>query len=155
MPKRWCIGCGDLFDLDLTGTLRCPACQATATAKRQARPNTTRRGYGGAHQKLRAKLLAEFAVSPSPPRQTPSSGMWMLTAAGTADSNTPAATKPPADGDVSAGHAACTRVFGGGSPHDPHTRHHFPVVPLAIQGSRSTVTGGDYAPDEEASRSGC
>jgi hypothetical protein len=60
MPKRWCIGCGDLFDLDLTGTLRCPACQATATAKRQARPNTTRRGYGGAHQKLRAKLLAEF-----------------------------------------------------------------------------------------------
>jgi DNA-directed RNA polymerase subunit RPC12/RpoP len=60
MPKRWCIGCGDLFDLDTTGTLRCPACQAIATAKRQARPNTTRRGYGTPHQKLRARLLAAF-----------------------------------------------------------------------------------------------
>lgn len=72
MPKRFCQcrGCtacggdgqahGALFDLDTTNTLRCPACQAVATSKRQARPNTTSRGYGAKHQALRRKLLQKF-----------------------------------------------------------------------------------------------
>ena len=73
MPSRFCQchGCtacngspqqahGALYDLDATGTLRCPPCQQVATARRQARPNTTRRGYGSSHQKLRAQLLAQF-----------------------------------------------------------------------------------------------
>ena len=70
MPHRWCAcrGCTAcipgghqlLFDLDTTGTLRCPGCQAVATSRRQARPNTTRRGYGSKHQALRRKLLAQF-----------------------------------------------------------------------------------------------
>jgi hypothetical protein len=58
MPKRWCqcTGCsackitagrhGTLFDLDTTGTLKCPACQAIATAKRNTRPSSSARGLG-------------------------------------------------------------------------------------------------------------
>jgi hypothetical protein len=60
MPKRWCIDCRQLFDRDDTGTMRCPACQPAATAARNARPNTTSRGYGSAHQKLREQLLAAW-----------------------------------------------------------------------------------------------
>ena len=46
MPKRWCIGCRRLFDMDSTGTLRCPACQAPVTARRNARPSSSKRGLG-------------------------------------------------------------------------------------------------------------
>lgn len=72
MPKRFCQcqGCpacnttagshGVLFDADLTKTLRCPGCQAIATAKRQARPSTASRGYDREHQAKRAQLLAVF-----------------------------------------------------------------------------------------------
>ena len=60
MPKRWCKDCRQLFDMDSTGTLRCPACQATATTARQQRPNTTRRGYGSAHQQAKLRYLAAW-----------------------------------------------------------------------------------------------
>lgn len=69
MPKRFCIctgcpacgnGCRELYDRDTTSTQRCPACQAHATARRNARPNTTSRGYGAQHQALRAQLLDAF-----------------------------------------------------------------------------------------------
>lgn len=60
MPKRFCLTCGKLFDRDLTGTQRCPACQPAATAARNARGNTTRRGYGSPHQALRKQLLEQF-----------------------------------------------------------------------------------------------
>ena len=60
MPQRWCIGCGALFDRDSTGTQRCPACQPAATAARNARGNTTARGYGRRHQAERARRLAAF-----------------------------------------------------------------------------------------------
>lgn len=60
MPKRFCIGCKRLYDRDLTGTQRCPACQPAATAARNARGNTTRRGYGSQHQALRKQLLDAF-----------------------------------------------------------------------------------------------
>lgn len=60
MPKRFCIGCKKLFDRALTGTMRCPACQASADRKRNARPNTTARGYGAQHQALRSQLLEAF-----------------------------------------------------------------------------------------------
>lgn len=58
MPKRWCqcTGCpacnasggrhGILFDMDATGTLKCPGCQAVATARRNARPSSSKRGLG-------------------------------------------------------------------------------------------------------------
>jgi hypothetical protein len=57
VPKRWCIGCRQLYDRDSTGTLRCPACQAANTTARQARPPTASRGYSSAHQAERARLL--------------------------------------------------------------------------------------------------
>ncbi len=61
MPQRRCLDCGELYDRDLTGTWRCPVHQAVATSKRQARPNTTRRGYGAKHQALRKQVLEQFA----------------------------------------------------------------------------------------------
>ena len=60
MPKRFCISCRQLFDRDTTGTQRCPACQPAATRARNARANTTSRGYGSKHQALRKQLLSEF-----------------------------------------------------------------------------------------------
>ena len=60
MPKRFCLDCKQLFDRDATGTQRCPACQPAATAARNARGNTTQRGYGSDHQALRAELAAAF-----------------------------------------------------------------------------------------------
>lgn len=64
MPKRWCqcTGCsaclstgqqrqprhGALFDLDLTGTQKCPPCQTAATTARNARPSSSQRGLGWA-----------------------------------------------------------------------------------------------------------
>lgn len=60
MPKRFCIGCGTLYDRDATRTQRCPNCQPAATAARNARGNTTRRGYGSQHQALRRQLLDAF-----------------------------------------------------------------------------------------------
>ena len=60
MPKRWCITCRKLFNLDSTGTMRCPACQAIATARRNARAPRAQRGYGPEHRKVREQLLARF-----------------------------------------------------------------------------------------------
>ena len=72
MPRRFCQcrGCtacntqggshGTLFDADATGTLRCPACQAVATRKRNARAPRAARGYGKRHDQVRAQLLAAF-----------------------------------------------------------------------------------------------
>lgn len=70
MPKRFCgcTGCpacaspdrkpgshGKLFDLDSTGTLKCPGCQQHATAQRNARAPASARGYGPEHQAERAR----------------------------------------------------------------------------------------------------
>lgn len=65
MPKRWCTGCGQLFDADLTGTRRCPACQAAQAERDRARraraaagrPSATRRGYGTIYQRRRDALV--------------------------------------------------------------------------------------------------
>lgn len=63
MPRRFCaetVGgqpCGTVFEGDTT---RCPEHQAAAAARRQARPSTTRRGYGASHQRLRARLIAQW-----------------------------------------------------------------------------------------------
>jgi 5-methylcytosine-specific restriction endonuclease McrA len=46
VPKRWCIDCQELFDMDATGTRRCPGCQPAATRRRQARPSSSSRGLG-------------------------------------------------------------------------------------------------------------
>lgn len=46
MPKRFCIGCRKLFDRSLTGTQRCPACQAPADRARNARASSSSRGLG-------------------------------------------------------------------------------------------------------------
>jgi len=54
------LDCHRLYDRDATGTQRCPRCQPAATAARQARPNTTRRGYGSQHQAKRKQLLEQF-----------------------------------------------------------------------------------------------
>jgi 5-methylcytosine-specific restriction endonuclease McrA len=40
------MACRRLFDMDSTGTLRCPDCQAAATARRNARPSSSARGLG-------------------------------------------------------------------------------------------------------------
>ena len=66
MPHRWCActGCpacsprgrthGVLFDMDETGTLRCPPCQQQATARRNARPGSSQRGLGWAFSRRKA-----------------------------------------------------------------------------------------------------
>ena len=66
MPKRFCAcpGCaackitsgthGALFDLDATGTLKCPGCQQQATARRNARPGSSSRGLGWAFTRRKA-----------------------------------------------------------------------------------------------------
>lgn len=71
MPHRWCActGCpactpegrthGILYDMDATGTLRCPPCQAQATAKRNARPNSAARGYDGEYQRNRPIVIQQ------------------------------------------------------------------------------------------------
>lgn len=71
MPKRFCQchGCtacggngqahGILFDLDTTGTLRCPPCQAVATARRNQRPNSSARGYDGEYQRNKPIVIAQ------------------------------------------------------------------------------------------------
>jgi len=74
MPKRWCITCGQLYNRDTTATMRCPACQPAATKARNERPNTTRRGYGATHQKLREQLLA--AWKPGDPCARCGQPMW-------------------------------------------------------------------------------
>lgn len=63
MPHRWCActGCracsprgrthGVLFNMDDTGTLKCPPCQQQATAARNARPSGSQRGLGWAFSK--------------------------------------------------------------------------------------------------------
>jgi len=70
MPKRFCqcTGCSScnvttgahsaLFDLDLTGTLKCPGCQAVATTKRNARPSSSARGLGWAFTKRKQNDIA-------------------------------------------------------------------------------------------------
>lgn len=58
MPKRFCIECGKLFDRDTTNTLRCPAHQPAATARRNTKTNTTARGYGSAYRANRAIVVA-------------------------------------------------------------------------------------------------
>jgi DNA-directed RNA polymerase subunit RPC12/RpoP len=60
MPKRRCKTCGQLYDKDTAPGWRCPTCQAARTRQLQARPPTTSRGYGTAHQRERARLLAQF-----------------------------------------------------------------------------------------------
>ena len=74
MPKRFCQchGCpacntqagspGTLFDADATGTLKCPACQAVATQKRNARAPRAARGYDAAHDRERAKWAPVVAA---------------------------------------------------------------------------------------------
>lgn len=62
MPKRWCIGCRVLFDLDLTGTQRCPTCKAAYDAKRSARnprPSSSARGYDGEYQRNKPLVIAQ------------------------------------------------------------------------------------------------
>jgi hypothetical protein len=49
-----------MFDRDATGTWRCPQHQAEHERNRNARPNTTSRGYGAAHQRMREQLLEAF-----------------------------------------------------------------------------------------------
>ena len=75
MPKRFCqcLSCpacsppgrkpgshGKLFDLDSTGSLKCPGCQQHATQQRNARTSTASRGYGAQHRQVRDQLLAAF-----------------------------------------------------------------------------------------------
>jgi uncharacterized C2H2 Zn-finger protein len=61
LPQRFCLDCKKLFDRDLTGTMRCPRCQVVADRQRDAqRGSTAQRGYGSAHQRKRAELVAAF-----------------------------------------------------------------------------------------------
>lgn len=59
MPKRWCSDCRKLFDMDSTGTLRCPPCQAIATAKRNERPSSTSRGYDAEYERNRPIVIEQ------------------------------------------------------------------------------------------------
>ncbi len=60
MPKRFCLDCRGLFDMDATGTQRCPDCQAAATRERDRRPPASVRGYGSGHQAERARRVKRY-----------------------------------------------------------------------------------------------
>lgn len=45
--------------MDSTGTLRCPDCQAKATAKRNTRPNSSTRGYDGEYQRNKPLVITQ------------------------------------------------------------------------------------------------
>ena len=56
------MDCRKLFDLDTTGTLRCPPCQAAATRRkntdRPGRPSAAQRGYGAEWRRISAEVIA-------------------------------------------------------------------------------------------------
>jgi 5-methylcytosine-specific restriction protein A len=56
------MNCRRLFDLDSTGTLRCPACQAQARKRKNTdppgRPSAAQRGYGADWRRISAKVTA-------------------------------------------------------------------------------------------------
>ena len=70
-PMRWCqcTGCpacrtatgthGVLYDRDATGTMRCPGCQQHATARRNARPSSSTRGYDGEYQRNKPLVIQQ------------------------------------------------------------------------------------------------
>lgn len=60
VPKRWCSDCGELFDMDSTNALRCPACQSAAITLRNRRPPRQLRGYDAEHDKVREELLKQW-----------------------------------------------------------------------------------------------
>lgn len=69
MPRAFCTctGCTactgrgpHLYDKADAPGKRCPACQAIATARRDARAPTAARGYGAAHQRRRRDEIAAF-----------------------------------------------------------------------------------------------
>lgn len=60
MPKRWCADCKCLYDIDSAPGLRCPACQAAATARRNARLPGPARGYDARHRAVRQQLIAQW-----------------------------------------------------------------------------------------------
>lgn len=78
MPQRWCQDCKQLFDMDTTRTRRCPACQAKATRKRQARPSSSSRGLGWAFSRRKAAdpayQQATRCQCPACPRHTGTCG---------------------------------------------------------------------------------
>lgn len=71
MPQRWCqcTGCsacsvtsgthGVLYNADATRSMRCPPCQQHATARRNARPASSDRGYDGQYQRNKPLVIAQ------------------------------------------------------------------------------------------------
>lgn len=123
MPRRWCIepGCGALFDADLTGTRRCPACQALAgqrAAARRARaaagrPSAAARGYGTAYRRQRDAIVARAQAAARAGRPEPCCrgdacvrGGWLTDPADITADHWPV---PLRDGgtQLAAAHAAC------------------------------------------------
>jgi 5-methylcytosine-specific restriction protein A len=64
VPSRWCVDCRALFNKDdpRSPGLRCPACQAIATRRRNTdppgRPSAAQRGYGAEWRRISARLIA-------------------------------------------------------------------------------------------------
>lgn len=77
MPKRWCLDCQQLFDMDTTGTQRCPACQAATDTKRNQRPPRQQRGYNADHDHARRQYLAQW--TPGQPCAIGGEPLWDAT----------------------------------------------------------------------------
>jgi hypothetical protein len=60
MPMRWCLSCGQLFDMASNpGKQRCKPCQTANDRQRdQKRGTAAQRGYGADHRKRAAAVLA-------------------------------------------------------------------------------------------------
>jgi len=94
-----------LFDADATGTLRCPACQAAATSRRNQRQPTAGRGYDSAHQRKRAELLGKWQAGD--PCAICGQPMWTSAALDLAHNQDRA-------GWLGLAHAACNRATSQG-----------------------------------------
>jgi 5-methylcytosine-specific restriction protein A len=60
------MDCGAVFQRELTNTMRCPACQAKATKRKNTdppgRPSAAQRGYGADWRRISAKVIARATV---------------------------------------------------------------------------------------------
>lgn len=69
------MDCQALFSMDLTGTLRCPGCQAAATRRkntdRPGRPSPEQRGYGPDYRRNREIVVSRAVTAAKAGRALP------------------------------------------------------------------------------------
>lgn len=113
MPQRWCLSCGQLFDMATNpGKQRCKPCDTTATRQRdQQRGTPAQRGYGPEHAKRAKQVIADAIArnlgccycGGSPTADDPFVGCHIYAQS----------RGGPKDGPLAAGHRSCNNRAAG------------------------------------------